>query len=89
MAPGSERASVLDILESVQGPFLLYDCLQHGVECRRGKGCGVNDLLAKAQNCIAGFLGDATLEELARSHKRKPKVLGASGAGSANRRRAS
>jgi Rrf2 family protein len=89
LAPGSERTSVLDILEAVQGPFLLYDCLQHGVECKRGKGCGVNDLLAKAQNRITGFLADATLEAVARAHKRKPRVLAAAVAGSANRRRTS
>ncbi len=89
LAPGSERASILDIVEAVQGPFLLYDCLQHGVECKRGKGCGVNDLLAKAQNRIAGFLSDATLGEVARAHKRKPKAPTDSGAGRAARSKAS
>jgi len=73
LAPGAEQAKILDILEAVQGPLLLYDCLQPSIVCKRGKGCGVNDLLIKTQRRIIGLLKSTTLEDVARAHKRKPR----------------
>jgi Rrf2 family cysteine metabolism transcriptional repressor len=75
LAPGSERANILEISEAVQGPFYFYNCLHEGVECKRGKGCGVNFLLANLQSRVAEYLKKTSLEEVVRAHKRKPKPL--------------
>lgn len=75
LAPGADQASILEVLETVQGPLLLYDCLQENARCWRGKGCGVNELLSRAQSEITGLLGTTSLGEVARAHKRKPKSV--------------
>jgi Rrf2 family cysteine metabolism transcriptional repressor len=75
LTPGSGRANILEISEAVQGPFYFYHCLQEGVECKRGKGCGVNYLMANLQSRVAEYLGKTTLGEVAQAHKRKPKPL--------------
>lgn len=81
LAPGLERANILEISEAVQGPFYFYRCLQEGVECKRGKGCGVNYLMCNLQSRVAEYLRKTTLGEVARAHKRKPKPLKRTDAG--------
>ena len=53
-----------DILEAVQGPISLSDCLRYSGSCKRIKSCRVNKKLLSIQKEIDGLLAKTTLGEL-------------------------
>ena len=57
--------SLLDIIEVVQGPLSLNQCLANARACPRTKVCPMRGRIVELQGRMGEYLGGVTLEELA------------------------
>ena len=65
--------SVLDIIEAMEGPVHLNECLIHAGYCQRDKFCPVHDMWHMAQKKLMDFLSACSFEDLARAGRIKAK----------------
>jgi Rrf2 family protein len=61
-----ETASVLEVVEAVEGPLRLNVCLAHDHACERQQWCPAHTMWAKAQEALTGVLRSTTITELAK-----------------------
>lgn len=61
--PASE-ITVAEVIETVEGPLALNECLLDQQPCRRKEGCALAPMWEKAQQALMGVLANTTLEEL-------------------------
>jgi len=59
------RASVMDIIEAVEGPICLNLCLNSQNECALAGSCPAYPIWIQAQNAITTVLRGASIEQLA------------------------
>jgi Rrf2 family protein len=59
-------ASVLEVVEAVEGPLRLNVCLTHDHACERQQWCPAHTVWAKAQEALVGVLRGTTISELAK-----------------------
>ena len=59
------RATLLEIVEAIDGPILLNICLSPDTPCGRSNGCQAHRVWAKAQTALREVLGAAVIEEMA------------------------
>jgi Rrf2 family protein len=65
--PNTHReASMLDVVEAIEGPMRLNVCLNSDCACNRQAWCPAHDVWAGAQAALAQVLRDSTITELAR-----------------------
>jgi Rrf2 family protein len=75
------HASILDIVEAVEGPIHLNLCLINGSACERQSWCPGHTVWQRAQEAMVAVLRDATIDELAKLSPEPvlpPKVPGSS-----------
>ena len=60
--------TVLEILESIEGPIALQRCLEIDVGCEHSRGCALCGLLAEAQERIKEVFAGTSLATLAGRH---------------------
>ena len=65
--PASE-ISVLEILESIEGPIALQRCLEIDVGCEHSRGCALCGLLGEAQERMKEVFAGTSLATLAGRH---------------------
>jgi Rrf2 family protein len=58
-------ASLLDVVEAIDGPIALNICLTSGGSCHRHKECAAHDVWVRAQGAMLAVLGAAKIAELA------------------------
>lgn len=58
-----EKITLLDIIEIVQGPVEILDCLDSGIDCGRKRNCFARRIWAKANAGIRKCLNDITLAD--------------------------
>lgn len=61
------KVSVLDVIETIQGPLLLNRCLMSEAACPRKHACPVRGKIGQLQDQMKDYLGGVTLAELVRS----------------------
>ena len=66
LAPAHRGATVLEIVEAVEGPIHLNVCLGSDDECSRQDWCPAYTVWNDAQNALTGVLRKANIGELAR-----------------------
>lgn len=66
LAPAHRGATVLEIVEAVEGPIHLNVCLGSDDECSRQGWCPAYTVWNDAQNALTGVLRKANIGELAR-----------------------
>jgi len=59
-------ASVLEVVEAVEGPLRLNVCLAHDHACERQQWCPAHTMWAKAQDALVGVLRNTTITDLAK-----------------------
>ena len=64
MAKPSDKITVKDILESVQGPIYLTRCLNEAEFCERKDSCSLRKIWNKAQDHLENLLEKKTLADL-------------------------
>lgn len=65
--------SMLEVIEAMEGPMHLNDCLIHAGFCHREESCPVHDVWAQAQKKMMDFLAESNFEQLAEAGKEKAK----------------
>ncbi|MCK5235363.1 MAG: Rrf2 family transcriptional regulator [Deltaproteobacteria bacterium] len=68
----------LEVIEAMEGPLKLNDCLISDGYCERDKVCPVHDVWKEAQEKFLGVLTDMTFAELADKGRQKRKKAGLS-----------
>jgi Rrf2 family protein len=66
LAPAHRGATILEIVEAVEGPIHLNICLNSDDECSRQHWCPAYAVWNDAQNALTGVLRRANIGELAR-----------------------
>jgi Rrf2 family protein len=62
------EASLLDVVESIDGPIALNICI-HAGSCNREAGCTAHEVWARAQAAMLSVLREAKIAELAKAAK--------------------
>jgi Rrf2 family transcriptional regulator, iron-sulfur cluster assembly transcription factor len=62
----TEKISLLEIIEAVEGPILLNRCLLAEGTCSRDTFCRVHPVWIEVQEKMRSLLGNVTLKQLAR-----------------------
>lgn len=73
LAKGADEITLLDVVESIEGPIHLNECLIHKGYCPMDEVCPVHDVWKKAQKKFVGHLKETTLADLAKDMKVKEK----------------
>ncbi len=68
LARPASDITVLEILESIEGPIALQRCLEIDVGCEHSRGCALCGLLAEAQERIKEVFAGTSLATLAGRH---------------------
>jgi Rrf2 family protein len=63
--PSGRSASMLDVIEAIDGPICLNTCLIHGKDCGRKKHCPAHPVWARAQRAMLDVLTAASISEMA------------------------
>ncbi len=66
MPDARRRASMLEVIEAIEGPFHLNICLDRSQSCDRQKWCPFQPVCEDAQDALVKVLRAATLDEMAR-----------------------
>lgn len=69
LAASAERVSLLDVLEAVEGPVRLNQCIEEGPSCDRKSWCPAHQVWAEAQAAVTNVLGGASMASLAERAK--------------------
>jgi len=72
--PASE-VTLLDILEAIEGPLALTDCVPNPEECEHSMNCPANSVWARVQSSIKEILNGATLEDLVNTPRKNARVV--------------
>jgi len=59
------NVTLLQVIESIEGPTRLNVCLREGPSCTRKSWCGVHPVWQNAQSALTGVLGGISIAELA------------------------
>ncbi len=73
LARPAEDISLLQVVEAVEGPIFLNQCLLRPQSCSRSSFCAVHQVWAQAQQRMREVLGSASLAELAECEKRRQR----------------
>jgi Rrf2 family protein len=65
LAVAAERVSLLDVLEAVEGPMRLNQCIEEGPSCARKPWCPAHEIWAEAQAAVTNVLGGSSMANLA------------------------
>ncbi len=68
-----EDINVLEVIEAVEGPIFLNDCLIHAGQCQMDAICPVHDVWREAQKRLLEYLRASTFKGLARPARQKTK----------------
>jgi len=68
-----EKLTVREVIEKIEGPLFLNDCLIHEGACKRDKVCPLHEMWKKGQEALLDVLGSHNFKELA---ERNLELLG-------------
>jgi Rrf2 family protein len=71
---GPSKISVLQVIETIQGPVRLNRCLLSTKGCLRQRSCPVKPKLAELQKIVSDYLGSIKLDELVKEVGQKQKL---------------
>ncbi len=57
--------SLLDVVEAIEGPVRLNQCIEEGPSCTRKSWCPAHQIWAEAQAAVVNVLGGASMARLA------------------------
>jgi len=65
LAVAATKVSLLDVVEAIEGPVRLNQCIEEGPSCDRKQWCPAHQVWARAQEAIVAVLGGASIASLA------------------------
>jgi Rrf2 family protein len=69
LAVPANGVSLLDVVEAIEGPVRLNQCIEEGPSCDRKSWCPAHQVWAEAQAAIVNVLGAASMASLASQAK--------------------
>ena len=69
LAVSAKSVSLLDVVEAIEGPVRLNQCIEEGPSCDRKSCCPAHQVWAEAQAAIVTVLGAASMASLAERAK--------------------
>jgi Rrf2 family protein len=69
LAVSASGVSLLDVVEAIEGPVRLNQCIEEGPSCERKSWCPAHQVWAEAQAAIVNVLGAASMASLASQAK--------------------
>jgi len=69
LAASAESVSLLDVVEAMEGPVRLNQCLEEGPSCDRKSWCPAHQVWAEAQAAVTNVLGGTSMATLAAQAK--------------------
>jgi len=84
LSPAHRDATVLEIVEAVEGPIRLNVCLGTDDECHRQPWCSAYHVWSDAQDALTAVLRKATIDELALAEVQARSAQGVSNPTKAN-----
>jgi len=66
LRPHGEKTTLLQVIEAMEGPTRLNQCLIAGLSCDRKPWCGVHLVWQQAQAALTGVLDSVTVAEMAK-----------------------
>ena len=69
------RVSLLEVIEAVQGPISMNNCLLGEGACNRKPNCGVSEKLTELQEYVESFLRGVTLDEFLENGGSGPEAV--------------
>ncbi len=75
LLPRGAQASLLDVVESIDGPIALNVCLISEASCRRYSGCAVHEVWRQAQSAMLSVLREAKIMEMLPASSTHPSLL--------------
>ncbi|HKN25170.1 MAG TPA: Rrf2 family transcriptional regulator [Candidatus Acidoferrum sp.] len=66
LRPHGEKITLLQVIEAMEGPTKLNQCLIAGLSCDRKPWCGVHPIWQKAQEALTHVLASVTVAEMAK-----------------------
>ena len=76
LARSPESLTLLEVVEAVQGPFAINQCLIHNGSCDRQSGCYVYPLWVKAQHDMKAALNVSIADVMSNGDKHHGRVAG-------------
>jgi Rrf2 family protein len=64
LLPRGAQASLLDVVEAMDGPIALNVCLTSGASCHRQPECAVHKVWLRAQSAMSSVLAEAKIVEM-------------------------
>jgi Rrf2 family protein len=64
LLPRGSRASLLDVIESIDGPIALNICVTSGASCHRHTECAAHGVWLRAQSAMLSVLREAKIAEM-------------------------
>ena len=65
MSTPATNISLLDVVEAIEGPVRLNQCIEEGPSCERKAWCPAHQVWAEAQAAVTNVLGGASMASLA------------------------
>jgi Rrf2 family protein len=69
LAISAYNVSLLDVVQALEGPIQLNQCIAEGPSCERKSWCPAHQVWAEARAAVVNILGDALLADLAAQAK--------------------
>jgi len=77
LLPLGRQASLLDVVECIDGPIALNVCLTSGQSCDRHPECAAHRVWLQAQSAMLAVLREAKLAEMVPAERVRPTLLDA------------
>lgn len=75
LAKAPSQISLKDVIEVLEGPLRLVDCLVDPQSCRKIESCVTREIWNEATNAINRVLGSITLEEMVNRRRQKEGAI--------------
>jgi Rrf2 family protein len=69
LAISAYNVSLLDVVQALEGPIQLNQCIAEGPSCERKSWCPAHQVWAEARAAVVNILGDALLADLSAQPK--------------------
>lgn len=71
LAKAPNRIKLDEVIQYLEGPISVVDCVDHPEKCDRSGSCATRDVWAEVGKAIGGVLESMTLQDLAERQKTK------------------
>lgn len=75
LLPHGAQASLLDVVEAIDGPIALNVCVTSGASCQRHTACPAHGVWLKAQSAMVSVLREAKIAEMSQAQDSRRTLL--------------